>query len=199
MRSSREAPPASLYKDIAEVHACETPWLQYSSQIVYINAMHFSPLDVLSDRAVQSKYRLPRVEIQCLVTRLVSPLVSPSFTTHSEGNPQQFCPQPGGTAPGRAAFLRSGELPGGGGGRHRSQQGIGFTECGSRDTDSPAPCPDTHQNAHHMGRGPPDPLWISCHGWNPPGDWCRGWHTDPNPQSLPGGSVLDWEETLRCH
>uniref|UniRef100_UPI0037E94BCA putative nuclease HARBI1 n=1 Tax=Semicossyphus pulcher TaxID=241346 RepID=UPI0037E94BCA len=45
------------------------------SQMVYINAyvrQHFSPLNVLSDRAVQSKYRLPCVEIQCLVT-LVSP------------------------------------------------------------------------------------------------------------------------------
>ena len=39
------------------------------SQMVYINAyvrQHFSPLNVLSDRAVQSKYRLPRVEIQRL-------------------------------------------------------------------------------------------------------------------------------------
>ncbi|XP_059211829.1 putative nuclease HARBI1 [Centropristis striata] len=45
------------------------------SQTVYINAyvrQHFSPLDVLSDRAVQSKYRLPREEIHRLVT-LVSP------------------------------------------------------------------------------------------------------------------------------
>ena len=45
------------------------------SQMVYINAyvrQHFSPLNVLSDRAVQSKYRLPRVEIQRLVM-LVSP------------------------------------------------------------------------------------------------------------------------------
>ena len=43
--------------------------------MVYINAyvrQHFSPLNVLSDRAVQSNYRLPRVEIQRLVT-LVSP------------------------------------------------------------------------------------------------------------------------------
>ncbi|XP_062339699.1 piggyBac transposable element-derived protein 4-like [Osmerus eperlanus] len=41
--------------------------------MVYINAyvrQHFSPLDVLSDQAVQSKYRLPRVEIQRLVERL---------------------------------------------------------------------------------------------------------------------------------
>ena len=47
------------------------------SPIVYINAyvrQHFSPLNVLSDRAVQSKYRIPCVEIQCLVT-LVSPHV----------------------------------------------------------------------------------------------------------------------------
>ena len=50
--------------------------------------------------------------------------------------------------------------------------GIAFTECGSCDTDPPAPCPDTHQNAHHTGQGPPDPPWISCHGWDPPGDWC---------------------------
>ena len=45
------------------------------SQMVYINAyvrQHFSPLNVLSDRVVQSKYRLPRVEIQRLVM-LVSP------------------------------------------------------------------------------------------------------------------------------
>ena len=45
------------------------------SQMVYINAyvrQHFSPLNVLSDRAVQSKYRLPRVEVQRLIT-LVSP------------------------------------------------------------------------------------------------------------------------------
>ena len=136
------------------------------SQMVYINAyvrQHFSPLNVLSDRAVQFNYRLPRVEIQRLVT-----LVSP----HIQGNPLQFCPQPGGAAPGRAAFLHSGELPGGGGGRHRSQQGIGFTECGSRDADPPAPCADTNQNAHH-----PCPcsltsplhlfffiwLWNSCH------------------------------------
>uniref|UniRef100_UPI0037E7C3B6 putative nuclease HARBI1 n=1 Tax=Semicossyphus pulcher TaxID=241346 RepID=UPI0037E7C3B6 len=43
--------------------------------MVYINAyvrQHFSPLNVLSDRAVQSKYQLTRVEIQRLVT-LVSP------------------------------------------------------------------------------------------------------------------------------
>ena len=43
--------------------------------MVYINAyvcQHFSSLNVLSDRAVQSKYRLPRVEIQRLVM-LVSP------------------------------------------------------------------------------------------------------------------------------
>ena len=45
------------------------------SQTVYINAyasQHFSPLDVLSDRAVQAKYWLPRAEIQQLIT-LVSP------------------------------------------------------------------------------------------------------------------------------
>ena len=50
------------------------------SQIVYINAyvrQHFSPLDVLSDRGVQSKYRLPRVEIQRLVM-LVSPHIQSS-------------------------------------------------------------------------------------------------------------------------
>ena len=43
--------------------------------MVYINAyvrQHFSPLNVLSDRAVQSKHRLPCVEIQRLVM-LVSP------------------------------------------------------------------------------------------------------------------------------
>ncbi|XP_046873275.1 putative nuclease HARBI1 [Hypomesus transpacificus] len=57
----------------------------------------------------------------------------------------------------------------------------------------------THPNAHHTGRGPPGPQWISCHGWDPPGNRCCVWHTDPNPQSLPGGSVLDWEKTLRCH
>ena len=45
------------------------------STMVYINAyvcQHFSPLNVLSDLAVQSKYRLPRAEIQRLVM-LVSP------------------------------------------------------------------------------------------------------------------------------
>ena len=45
------------------------------SQMVYINTyvrQHFSLLNVLSDRAVQSKYRLPRVEIKRLVM-LVSP------------------------------------------------------------------------------------------------------------------------------
>ena len=136
------------------------------STMVYINAyvrQHFSPLNVLSDRAVQSKYRLPCGD--------PTPRHA-CVTTHSEGNPLQFCPQPGGAAPGRAAFLRSGELPGGGGERHRPQQGIGFTECGSRDTDPSAPCLDTHQNAHH-----PCPcslasplhffflvwLWNSCH------------------------------------
>ena len=70
------------------------------------------------------------------------------------------------------AFLRSGELLGGGGGRHRPQQGIGFPECGSRDTDPPAPCPDTHQNAHHRcSCSLASPLhlfflvwlWNSCH------------------------------------
>ena len=115
------------------------------SQMVYINAyvrQHFSPLNVLSDRAVQCKYR------HWISTRSPTPRHA-CVTTHSEGNPLKFCPQPGGAAPGHAAFLRSGELPGGGGGRHRHRQGIGFTECGSRDADLPAPCPDTHQNAHH--------------------------------------------------
>ena len=47
------------------------------SQMVCINAyvrQHFSPLNMLSDLAVQSKYRLPRVEIQRLIT-LVSPYI----------------------------------------------------------------------------------------------------------------------------
>ncbi len=45
------------------------------SQTVHVNAFvcqHFSPVDVLSDRAVQLKYQLPCAEIQCLIN-LVSP------------------------------------------------------------------------------------------------------------------------------
>lgn len=46
-------------------------------QTLEINAFvreHFSPLDVLSDRAVQMRYRLPRAEIQRLI-QLVAPLI----------------------------------------------------------------------------------------------------------------------------
>ena len=71
---------------------------QQRSQMVYINAnvrQHFSPPNVLSDRAAQSKYRLPHVEIQRLVT-----LVSPHIQRATRCN---FA-QPGGAAPGRAAF-----------------------------------------------------------------------------------------------
>ncbi|KAM3865901.1 putative nuclease HARBI1 [Diretmus argenteus] len=45
------------------------------SQTVYVNAFvrhNFSPLDVLNDRALQHKYRLPRAEIQRLI-QIVSP------------------------------------------------------------------------------------------------------------------------------
>ena len=44
------------------------------SQTVHVNAFvrhHFSPLDVLSDRALQLKYRLPRTEIQRLIQLVV--------------------------------------------------------------------------------------------------------------------------------
>ena len=104
----------------------------------------------------------------------------------------QFRPQPRGAVPGCAAFLRSGELPGGGGRRHRPQQGVGVTECGSCDTDPPAPCPGAHQDAHHKGGGPPGPPRIPHHGWDPPGDWCGGMHTDSDPQSClrPASAIL---------
>ena len=59
------------------------------------------------------------------------------------------------------------------------------------DTDSPAPYPDPHKDAHHTGRGPPGPPRVPRSGWDPPGDRCGGWHPHSYPQSLPGGSVLD--------
>ena len=60
---------------IQHILAANQQRLRARSQMVYINAyvrQHFSPLNVLSDWAVQYKYRLPHVEIQRLVT-LVSP------------------------------------------------------------------------------------------------------------------------------
>ena len=60
---------------IQHILAANQPRRRARSRTVYMNAFvrqHFNPMDVLSDRAVQMRYRLPRAEIQRLIT-LVSP------------------------------------------------------------------------------------------------------------------------------
>ena len=138
---------------------------------------------MLSDRAVQAKYWLPRAAIQWLIT-LVSPHIQRATCYNFALSPEMQL----------LAALRFYAV-----GSFLVVVGHG-TECGSCDTDSPAPCPDPHKDAHHTGRGPPGPPRVPRSGWDPPGDRWGGWHPHSYPQSLalsllgvggPQGAVCD--------